>query len=351
MNDRRAVTVANGPDVGSPYQRLLHDHLVQLGVNHKQFRARSLLPLTRATRAGADILHLDWLHPFYMSDDPTKAHLKKAHLVADAMLMRDIPMVWNVHNLVSHGGTARDDDERARVLLDRINTFVSFTEAGIEQICDRWPIARNRQVAVIPHGNFIGVYPDSITSLEARKRLNLPDDARIALFLGRIQQYKGLDQLLAAYGAVAKNNDWLVVAGEPENHAMESDLRRLASNHPRIQFYFRRIPDSELQMFLKAADFCVYPFRQIFNSGAVILALSFRKVVIAPATPVLQEVAGNEALIPTSSSLSSLKDALRAAFDSGDLPCRGESGYQRVRECNSWEVVARDFQKLYMSLV
>jgi beta-1,4-mannosyltransferase len=351
MNDHRAVIVANGPDVGSPYQRLLHDYLVQLGVNHKQFCARSFLPLTRATRASADILHLDWLHPFYTSDNPTKAIVKKAHLVTDAMLMRDIPVVWNVHNLVSHEGTAQDDDERGRMLLDRITTFVSFTQAGVEQVRDRWPLAKRRQVVVIPHGNFIGAYPNTISSLEARTRLELPDDARIALFLGRLQHYKGLDKLITAYRDVARKNDWLVVAGDPETPAMESNLLRLALGHTRIRFFFGRVSDGELQNFLNAADFCVYPFRQIFNSGAVILALSFRKAVIAPETPVLREVAGNEALIPISASLSSLKDAMRGSFESTDLPRRGESGYQWVRECNSWETVARDFQKLYMSLV
>ena len=341
------MRVANGPDVGSPYQSLLHKHLLDIGVDHVRFQARSILPLTKATRAGATVLHLDWLHPFYASADAAKAWLKQIHLQTDVKLMRDIPVVWNVHNLVSHGGTEQEDDERGRVLLDRINTFVSFTDAGVEQICDRLPVARHRQVAVIPHGNFIGAYPDSISPLEARKRLGLPDDARIALFLGRIQHYKGLDELLAAYRDVARKNDWLVVAGEPETPAIESNLLRLASDHPRILFFFGRVPDFELQNFLNAADFCVYPFHRIFNSGAVILALSFRKAVIAPATPVLKEVAGPEALIPVSSIRNGLQDALREAFYSDAIHIKGVHGYDRVAERNSWHKVAYQFKNLY----
>ena len=125
------MRVANGPDVGSPYQSLLHKHLLDIGVDHVRFQARSILPLTKATRAGATVLHLDWLHQFYTSADAAKAWLKQIHLQTDVKLMRDIPVVWNVHNLVSHGGTEQEDDERGRALLDRINTFVSFTEAGV----------------------------------------------------------------------------------------------------------------------------------------------------------------------------------------------------------------------------
>jgi beta-1,4-mannosyltransferase len=341
------MRVVNGPDVGSPYQRLLHNHLVELGVSHRQFQARSVLPLTRATWSGATVLHLDWLHPFYASPDASKARLKQIHLQTDVLLMRKVPIVWNVHNLVSHGGTEREDDEAGRILLDRIDTFVSFTQAGVEQIYDRWPWAKSRQVVVIPHGNFIGAYPDAISPLEARRRLDLPDDARVALFLGRIQQYKGVDELIAAYRSVAGKNDWLVVVGEPENSEIMSALRQLASTHPRIRLSFQRIPDSEIQTFLNAADFCVYPFNRIFNSGAVILALSFRKAVVAPATSVLQEVAGPEALIPISGQENGLRDALRAAFECGDIHSRGHFGYQRVAKRNSWRDVALQFKNLY----
>ena len=45
----------------------------------------------------------------------------------------------------------------------------------------------------------------------------------------------------------------------------------------------RYIPDAELQVWLRAADVVVLPFRDILTSGSAILALSFGRAVVAPA--------------------------------------------------------------------
>ena len=51
---------------------------------------------------------------------------------------------------------------------------------------------------------------------EARSRLEIPVDRKVALFLGLIRAYKGVDLLLEAVSRQPADGNWLlVVAGEP----------------------------------------------------------------------------------------------------------------------------------------
>ncbi len=51
----------------------------------------------------------------------------------------------------------------------------------------------------------------------------------------------------------------------------------------------RFIENDELQYFYKAANVVVLPFNKVENSGSVILAMGFKKTVIAPKMGVLQK--------------------------------------------------------------
>jgi beta-1,4-mannosyltransferase len=50
----------------------------------------------------------------------------------------------------------------------------------------RFKIAPSK-LHVIPHGHYIDAYPNEISQEDARTALDLPDDARVFLFLGRIE--------------------------------------------------------------------------------------------------------------------------------------------------------------------
>jgi beta-1,4-mannosyltransferase len=55
------------------------------------------------------------------------------------------------------------------------------------------------------------------------------------------------------------------------------------------------IPEDEMQLFLNAADLVVLPYRDVLNSGAALLALSFNTPVLTPdagALPELREQVG-----------------------------------------------------------
>jgi glycosyltransferase involved in cell wall biosynthesis len=142
---------------------------------------------------------------------------------------------------------------------------------------------------VISHGNFIELYPNQIGRAEARHQLRLATEAKVFLFLGRIELYKGISDLIEAFRGMP-DDCHLVLAGKVANLKLLPELERLAAGNPRIHLHPRRIPDDELQVFFNAADSVVLPFRQILTSGSLILAMGYGKVLVVPRIASLQEI-------------------------------------------------------------
>jgi glycosyltransferase involved in cell wall biosynthesis len=235
--------------------------------------------------------------------------------------------------------------------MDKIDVFVSFTNAGVDLIRDQLPAAKYKEVVVIPHGHFINYYPNSILKNDAREILKIPYDAKVGLFCGRLNKYKGVDDLIPAFSSIASKNDWLLIAGEPESKSYEKELFNIAASIPRLKIFPYRIRSQDLQIFFNATDFCVYPFKNIFNSGSVIMGGSFAKPIVTQESPILSEIMGKKALFAFNKGEKNLTNVLYEAYCCGSLEDRGLSGFQRLLSNYSWDTVGVKFKSLYDSLI
>jgi beta-1,4-mannosyltransferase len=69
------------------------------------------------------------------------------------------------------------------------------------------------------------------------------------------------------------------------------DRRALARPGVRIELTDAVVPDDELQLYFNACDVVALPFRQVLNSGSLLLAMSFGCPVVAPRLGSIPEVA------------------------------------------------------------
>src|SRR5690606_27295627 len=89
----------------------------------------------------------------------------------------------------------------------------------------------------------------------------------------------------------------LVIAGTIDTAPPElrTALEKLKKTDTHLFLHF--IPDSELNVFMSAADAVILPYKAILNSGALLLALSYNRPVIAPhmgAVAELQKTLGQQ---------------------------------------------------------
>ncbi len=234
-----------------------------------------------------DVLHLHWPNLFYQAEGRwgRARSLLSLLKVLSGLQVKGVALVHTVHNLVPH--------ESPTVALDWLATLWLLRYADVIHVHDpetarevgrvRWGRRRER-VWVIPHGHYLDAYPNTRSRTETRRRLDVPEDAFVYLFLGQIRPYKGVDDLLDAFRRVGREQDCLIVAGNarPRDGAYVERLLRRGAADPRLRIQVGYVPDDEVQDYMNAADICVLPYRRAVTSGSALLAFSFGRPIVAP---------------------------------------------------------------------
>jgi glycosyltransferase involved in cell wall biosynthesis len=241
----------------------------------------------------ADVLHIHWPDHFVNRATAAKGVRGAVKVVLCCLLVRvrGRAVVWTVHNLKPHD--ARHGWlERAfwPVFTSLLSGCVYLTAAGRSAALERFPRLRAKPSPVIAHGSYAGVYPDVAGGPEeARARLGLPAGSAPLLFFGQIRPYKNVPALLDAFASVGDAGARMVVAGDGPDGSLMADLRRKADQDPRVVLT-GRVADEDVQSVFAAAVGAVLPFRDVFNSGSLFLALSLDRPVLVPRTSVFAEI-------------------------------------------------------------
>ena len=333
MGTRVLAWPAFKPETGNPYSALLAGALERRGARVDEFSATKLL------RGHYDVWHLHW-------PERVANRLLRVPVFAVLVLIaraRRTRVVWTVHNLDGHfARRPRVERGLMRWLSGRLDGIVGLSGSGIGAARRRYPALEEAPAVVVPHGHYIGSYPNEIGPAEARAVLGLAATDRVVAFVGRIRTDKGVERLIREFRGLAEPGIRLVVAGLPASRELALALERAAGNDERILLELREIDDAELQVFLNAADVVALPYERILECGSALLALSFGRPVLVPDTPSmrdLQEQIGSDAVLLFSGSLD-LASALSARVDATAL-------IERVRERHDWDAIADRTLSLY----
>lgn len=243
-----------------------------------------------ALRLRPDVISLDWIHQYTLSPSVSASIIKSFVFWIDVLIVRYLlkkKLVWTIHNLQHHEPRPRKIEAWISRFFASQCTKIRILGNGIEGlVCEKFNVSPEKLV-VIPEGSYVGWYPDTTDRYEAREVLNITEDQTVWLYFGNLRPYKGVEDLIEAFQTLKPAKTKLVIAGNPYQKEYASSLQQMASQSPDIQLEMRLIPDKELQYFFHAAHVVVLPFRHVLNSGTVLLAMSFGKAVVAPATGLL----------------------------------------------------------------
>lgn len=144
---------------------------------------RRLLPKHRF-----DILHLHWVELQYSYGNApigqAKRSLQHLFLKLRYFQRRGIRLVYTVHNLSQHEGLHPHLNEQAnKWLFDTAAAIHVHDQTSAETVAHIYN--RRENVFIIPHGNYIGVYPNHVSRNKARTRLGIPPASFVYLFVLR----------------------------------------------------------------------------------------------------------------------------------------------------------------------
>lgn len=210
------------------------------------------------------------------------------------------------------------------------------------------------KIRLIRHGNFLDVVSPLPDAAQSRRRLGVPEQARVILYFGQIKQVKGVDILLRAMPKVIERypNAVLLLGGKPwkmdfsEYQKIIDDLDIGAHCIKHMRF----IGPSDLPDFFAASDAVVLPYRRIYQSGVVLLSMSYRKPVIAADLPGMVELItdGVDGYLFRQDDPDSLSRRLCDAFADDEARAEvAEAGFRRVRDHYDWNHTGRKTRRLY----
>lgn len=247
--------------------------------------------LDRGDRA-PDGAHLQWPERTLNPASPVAAGKLVARLLllCAVLRVRGRRVLWTAHNAASH-------DQRhpllERVLwfgLDRLVTDVhALAGAGRDEVVAAHPPLARRRWHVIPLGDYLDQTSAAPSREEARAALDVPADARVLSSFGMLRRYKGVDDLLDAFGRWPAPDAQLVVAGRA-TPAEADDLHAAAGTDDRVRLTTTYVDDKALLDIVIAADLVVLPYRAVLNSSSAFYALSAERPVLVPRTPTFVEL-------------------------------------------------------------
>ena len=273
-------------------------------------------------------------------------------------------IVRTVHN-VNAGKRDLNDSSLNRLTL-RIqyrltrHLFV-HTEQMKRELTEEFGV-EGRRVTVIPFGINNAVPNTALTPPDAKRHLGIPDGSKTILFFGNITPYKGLEYLIAAFHQLqASGEDYrLIIAGKPDNcEEYWSEVREsVAEDVRRGQVLLKAsfIPDRDTEIYFKAADVLVLPYRHVYQSGVLFLGQSFGLPVIAADVGSLKDeiVEGETGFIFTPEDSADLAKTIERYFASdlfAELDRRRPAIRDDAAKNHSWEVVAKMTAAVYADLL
>ncbi len=345
------------PSLGgdNPYLRLLASALANRGIRVSLAQRRGWRPLHRAVseHGRPDIIHLQWQHRFFVprSGSFWRSAASTALFFQQwiALQATGIRFVWTVHNLVHHERERETWELLAcRLLARAVDAIVVHCSAAVPLVAEAYRIP-TRRIHVIPQGHYMDWHPPAASREVSRSTLGLPADARVLLFFGQIREYKGVEQLLAAFSTLADAAVRLVVLGKPKTAALGRSLLEQASADPRVFTTLEFVEDELLVAYLSACDAVVLPYTDSLNSSAAVLAASCGRPVIIPALGCLKEFPTDAAVLYEPELPDALGEALQRAL-SMDLDAMGEAAKRYVGRF-AWPEISERLDGLYASLI
>lgn len=268
----------------NPYNARINERLPEHGVHVVEYD-----PL-RAPFVPADIVHVHWPESSF-NHGLLGARITTESLLAVLRLQRrrGARVVWTAHNLRAHERRyARSEEAFWGRYLPLVDGIVALGPSSLTRLRENRPELADRPTFVIPHPHYRGEYPDHIDRRAARAALGLPFSRPVLAFFGHIKAYKNVPAFIES--GLRLPGAHLVVAGLPRDRALAAEVRRAAGHSSRVHLTLRYIGSEDTQLYLRAADLLVLPYRDILNSGTALLGLSFDRPVWLPAGPLAEEL-------------------------------------------------------------
>lgn len=210
------------------------------------------------------------------------------------------------------------------------------------------------KLRVVSHGSYLGLVPALTPRAKARFALGLAPAEPVVLFFGQIKEIKGLDLLIHAFGELRRSIGAcrLVIAGKvwKSDFAQYQALIDAQGIGPDVIAHVRYIDDAQMPRYYGAADVVVLPYRRIYQSGVLLMAMSLGVPVLASDLPGMADVVvhGRNGYLFRAGDASDLARVLKAVLsDDAGRAAVSARALEDMHTRYGWAAIARLLGDVY----
>ncbi len=289
-----------------------------------------------------DVVHVQW-YIFSPLDYFFHKKLRK----------KGIKVVTTIHDLLPFNKKFYDFHYHKEIYR-HADHVVTQAKMNIKTLVEEFKVDAEN-ISYIPHGHYME-YAEKATMEESRKILNIPMDKKVILFFGQIKKVKGVDVLIKSLPQVIeKHKDVLcVIAGKvwKDDFRVYDDMIKELGLEEYILKQIRFIDDSEIKYFFNASDIVALPYRQIYQSGVVLLAYAYEKPVVATTEGEFLNVIKNmeTGLLVEAGNSDEYAEALNWYLDNPEKISEfGKAGRDDLMVRLSWETIGKEICGVYQN--
>ena len=245
----------------------------------------------------------------------------------------------------------------SRWVYDAFSIIFFHAESNKQRFLELFDIPAER-LHIIAHGNeglFLSGKSEKITRLHMQKRYGISEDMLVVLFFGNLTPSKGLPDLLKAFSQVyvKETRARLMIVGRPSKFINMHELMRLVSDlgiSDATIFDARYIMMEEVAPLMEMATVVMYPYLNSTQSGALQVAYTFGRPVIATKVGGLPEAVedGKSGLLVSVSAPDELAEAILRVIRNPSLAAQmGEYAKYLSDTKFSWDSIALKLLAVY----
>ena len=219
---------------------------------------------------------------------------------------------------------------------------------------------RLEDVVEIPNGVDPQRFHPDIPGRPVRACFGIPDEHFVILFVGAMDsahEYKGVPDLLQAFGQLDDKHAWLLLVGSGDLLASYQHLtyQRIPVKTRSRVIFSGSVPHQDLPPYYAASDVCVLPSRHTESFGMVLIeAMACGKPVIATNIPGVSSVVDNgvDGLLIPPAEPAHLLEKIKLMMDKPSYRHEmGKQGRKKVLSKYTWGQIAMDLSQVYQDLV
>lgn len=256
-------------------------------------------------------------------------------------------LVHTVHNILPHEVSVLDRKLYGD-FYHACDELIVHNEVTKKRLAGDFHIEEEK-ITVIPHGAYN-------THMGASKKTVRTETKNFVVF-GNIRRYKGIDILLEALALVpseVRKRIKIVIAGKQFEKLDDTDYEGMIHGKKLddcVSFQEGFVPEEKMDALFQNADAAIFPYREIYASGAMLMAYTYKVPVIASDIPVFREET-NQGKTGRLFSCENIQELAKALSEAADWSSEVTASFQKeidslIQEKYNWEKSAKKTSEVY----